>query len=337
MAQLPKLKALLTERRSERLNVLEQHILLCESLRDNLLAALKEDCPLHLRDGGFICDGFDSKLDELRNLASGGKQWIAQYQADQIALTGITSLKVGYTKVFGYYLEVTNTHRDKIPPHFIRKQTLKNAERYITEELKEYETKVISADDEALLLEVELFGKLRDAVSKHLNELQQNSLVLAELDVLAGLSELAKRQDYVRPEMVESETLEIVEGRHPVLDKMLSKGTFVPNDCHVGGDNGTVMLITGPNMAGKSTYIRQVALITLMAQLGSLFQPVAQRSVLLIASLPASVPAMNSRVAKVLLWSRWSRLLGFSIPLHRAVWSFSTKSAAARARTMASA
>ncbi len=143
LAQLPKLKALLTERRSERLNVLEQHILLCESLRDNLLAALKEDCPLHLRDGGFICDGFDSKLDELRNLASGGKQWIAQYQADQIALTGITSLKVGYTKVFGYYLEVTNTHRDKIPPHFIRKQTLKNAERYITEELKEYETKVI--------------------------------------------------------------------------------------------------------------------------------------------------------------------------------------------------
>ena len=269
LAQLPKLKALLVARRSPRLNVLEQQLLLCEPLRDKLLLALNEDCPLHLRDGGFIRDGYSSQLDELRNLASGGKQWIAQYQADQIELTGITSLKVGYTKVFGYYLEVTNTHREKIPAHFIRKQTLKNAERYITEELKEYETKVISADDQALLLEVELFGQLRDEVGMHLNDLQQNSLVLAELDVLAGLSELAKRQDYVRPEMVDSDELEIIEGRHPVLDVTQSKGTFVPNDCHVGGQHGIVMLITGPNMAGKSTYIRQVALITLMAQLGS--------------------------------------------------------------------
>jgi DNA mismatch repair protein MutS len=269
LAQLPALKALLVERNSPRLQLLEQHLKMCEPLRDQLLAALKEECPLHLRDGGFIRDGYNKQLDEFRQLASGGKQWIANYQAEQITLTGITSLKVGYTKVFGYYLEVTNTHREKIPPHFIRKQTLKNAERYITEELKEYETKVLSADDEAMTLEVEIFGQLRNAVAGYLDDLQRNALILAELDVLAGLAELAKRQEYVRPELVATDELEILEGRHPVLDVTQPKGTFVPNDCMLGGGSGNIMLITGPNMAGKSTYIRQVALLTLMAQLGS--------------------------------------------------------------------
>ena len=244
-------------------------MLLCESLRDHLLAALNEDCPLHLRDGGFVRDGFSPQLDELRQLASGGKQWIAEYQRRQIEETGITSLKVGFTKVFGYYLEVTNTHKDKIPPHFVRKQTLKNAERYITDELKQYETKVISADEQAFALELELFHQLRNQVAEHLSQLQQVAKVLAEVDVLAGLAELAKRQDYVRPEMLDSDELEIIEGRHPVLDAATPKGTFVPNDCQIGGQFGSIMLITGPNMAGKSTYIRQVALITLMAQLGS--------------------------------------------------------------------
>lgn len=269
LAQLPEIKSMLVERDSPRLQLLQQHLLLCEALRDKLLTALREDCPLHLRDGGFIRDGYNATLDELRGLASGGKQWIANYQAEQIALTGITSLKVGYTKVFGYYLEVTNTHREKIPPHFIRKQTLKNAERYITDELKEYETKVLSADEQALNLEVELFQQLRDEVARHLRELQQNADVLAELDVLAGLAELARRQEYVRPELVDTNELEIIEGRHPVLDVTQPKGTFVPNDCLLGNDHGSIMLITGPNMAGKSTYIRQVALLTLMAQLGS--------------------------------------------------------------------
>lgn len=269
LSQLPGIKASLADRHSPRIVQLEQGLLLCETLRDKLLAALCEECPLHLRDGGFIRDGFDVGLDELRQLASGGKQWIAEYQAQQIQQTGITSLKVGYTKVFGYYLEVTNVHKEKIPPHFVRKQTLKNAERYITDELKKYETKVISADEQALDLELELFQQLRGEVADHLQELQQVAAVLSELDVLAGLAELAKRQDYVRPEIVEGNELEIIEGRHPVLDATAQKGTFVPNDCQLGGDAGFIMLITGPNMAGKSTYIRQVALITLMAQLGS--------------------------------------------------------------------
>ncbi len=269
LSQLPGIKASLASREAIRINELQRGLLLCETLRDRLLQALQAECPLHLRDGGFLCAGYSRELDELRQLASGGKQWIAEYQTRQIEESGITSLKVGYTKVFGYYLEVTNVHKDKIPAHFIRKQTLKNAERYITDELKQYETKVISADEQALALEVELFQELRNQVAEHLDELQQIAAVLAELDVLAGLAELAKRQGYVKPQLIDSDELEIIEGRHPVLDANMPKGTFVPNDCVLGNESGTIMLITGPNMAGKSTYIRQIALITLMAQLGS--------------------------------------------------------------------
>ncbi|MCA9126036.1 MAG: DNA mismatch repair protein MutS [Planctomycetales bacterium] len=269
LSQLPAIKALLTSRSSDRIQTLASNLDLCESLRGQLLAALQDECPLHLRDGGFIRDGYHTELDELRKLASGGKQWIAQYQAEQTKATGISSLKVGYTKVFGYYLEVTNAHRDKIPSHFVRKQTLKNAERYITDELKQYESKVISADEKALALELELFGQLRDQVAGHLSVLQRNASTLAEIDVYSGLAELAKRHNYVRPEMNDDSVLEIVEGRHPVLDATLPQGSFVPNDCRLGESCGTIMLITGPNMAGKSTYIRQVALLTLMAQLGS--------------------------------------------------------------------
>ncbi len=281
LAQLPELKSLLQTAKSPRVGELESELQPCDELRDTLLAALAENCPLHLRDGGFVRDGFDARLDELRKLASGGKQWIAQYQAQQIEQTGITSLKVGFTKVFGYYLEVTNAHKDKVPAHFVRKQTLKNAERYITDELKDYESKVISADEQALALELEIFQRLRELVASQLHRLQQIAQGLAQLDVLAGLAELAKQRGYVRPTMTLDGELEIVEGRHPVLDAALDHGTFVPNDCHIGGQHGSVMLITGPNMAGKSTFIRQVALITLMAQLGS-FVP-ASRATLAVA------------------------------------------------------
>lgn len=269
LERLPAIKELLQGRSARLLQDLEQRLLLCESLRDKLLSALNDECPLHLRDGGYIQDGYHEQLDELRRLATGGKQWIAEYQAKQGEETGIPNLKVGYNKVFGYYLEVTNAHKDKVPHSFVRKQTLKNAERYITDELKQYETKVISADEQSLALELELFNELRNEVGLALADLQSVAFVLAELDVLAGLAELAKKQNYVRPEMSSGCELDVIEGRHPVLDMMTAKGTFVPNDCRIGEDHGSVMLITGPNMAGKSTYIRQVALITLMAQLGS--------------------------------------------------------------------
>ncbi len=287
LSKLPEIKQVVSESHSGRLVGVHEEMHLCEPLRDLLLSAFKDECPLHARDGGYLKDGFSADLDELRQLARGGKQWIAEYQARQGDETGIPSLKVGYTKVFGYYLEVTNAHKDKVPEHFIRKQTLKNAERYITDELKQYETKVISADERSIGLELELFHGLRDAVANELQTLQCIANLLAEVDVLCGLAELAHKQGYVRPEMVDAleqcaglddgdavvgnhaSEIEIIEGRHPVLDRTAPQGTFVPNDCLIGGDQGTVMLITGPNMAGKSTYIRQVALLTLMAQLGS--------------------------------------------------------------------
>ena len=179
-------------------------------------------------------------------------------------------MKVGFTSVFGYYLEITNTNRDRVPLNYIRKQTLKNAERYITPELKEYEEKVLTADDQSKALEYELFMELRQAVHTQTQALQTNSAIIAELDVLASLAELAVKQSYVRPTMTDEPILEIYEGRHPVLDATLAKGTFVPNDAMIGSEHGCILLITGPNMAGKSTYIRQSALLLVLAQIGSI-------------------------------------------------------------------
>ncbi len=242
---------------------------LCPELQAEIAAALVDDCPLHTRDGGIIRPGYSEQLDQLQQLAAGGKQWIASYQADQQEQTGIANLKVGFNKVFGYYLEVTNLHKDKVPENFIRKQTLKNAERYITPELKEYEEKVLEADGNARSLEYQLFVELRDKVHAVARRLQQTAYQLATLDVLAGLASLACQRGYCRPSMSEQAELDIRGGRHPVLDVMEPEGTFVPNDTQVSPDNKMLLLITGPNMAGKSTYIRQVALITMMAQVGS--------------------------------------------------------------------
>ena len=269
LGQLPKIKAKLTARGSRLLGQLEADLDLCPEVRSQLEAALEEQCPLSPREGGFIRSGYHEQLDHLRELAVGGKQWIASYQADESEKSGIPNLKVGYNKVFGYYLEVTNAHKDKVPETYIRKQTLKNAERYITPELKEYEEKVVSADDGAKELEFELFQTLRDVVHASARRLQQSALVLAQLDVLTALAELATGRNYCRPTLTEQPQLEIIDGRHPVLDITEPDGTFVPNDTVADDQSGTVLLITGPNMAGKSTYIRQVALLTLMAQMGS--------------------------------------------------------------------
>src|SRR5208283_3406118 len=269
LRSLPGLKARLTARKSGLLNQLEAEIDLCPDLRSRLDAGLADDCPLSSRDGGFIRDGYHEPLDALRELAHGGKQWIARYQAEESQRTGISTLKVGFNKVFGYYIEITNTHREKIPEEYIRKQTVKNAERYITPELKEYEEKVLTADARSKELEYELFLELRDAVAAARRRMQATANVLAQLDVLVSLAKLARQRNYCRPEVVEQPELKIIDGRHPVLDVIEPEGTFVPNDVAAGPAAGTILLITGPNMAGKSTYIRQVALITLLAQIGS--------------------------------------------------------------------
>ena len=269
LAGLPQLKAKLAERRPKRLIHLESHLHLCPDLRAELESALKDECPLNAADGNFVRSGYDAELDSLRELAAGGKQWIVEYQQRQMDETGIANLKVGYNKVFGYYLEVTNAQKDRIPDAFIRKQTLKNCERYITPELKEYEEKVLAADEQAAAREQAIFHRLREQAHRHLGTLQEVSAAMAELDVLSSFAELAAQRNWQRPQLTDDSVLRIDAGRHPVLDVTLPQGEFVPNDCVQSPETGMILLITGPNMAGKSTYIRQVALITLLAQAGS--------------------------------------------------------------------
>ncbi len=277
LAELPELKAKLTARRSDLLNQIEADLDLCPEVRSRLEAALDDPCPLVSREGGIIRSGFSEQLDSLRDLTRGGRQWIAEYQARESQRIGVPNLKVGFNKVFGYYLEITHAHRDKVPDDYIRKQTLKNAERYITPELKEHEEKVLAADEQAKQLEYELFLELRDMVAGAAARLRRTASALAQLDALLSLAELARRQGYCRPTLSDEPELHIVDGRHPVLDAIEPAGTFVPNDTVLEADT-SVLLITGPNMAGKSTYIRQVALITILAQMGS-FVPAREATI----------------------------------------------------------
>ena len=286
LSLLPKVKAKLAGRSSALLQQLEADLDLCEEVRSDVDTNLGDEPPLSVSDGGIIRSGCDKTLDELRDLARGGKEWIARYQAAESERTGIPNLKVGFNKVFGYYLEVTAAHKDKVPEEYIRKQTLKNQERFITPELKEHEDKVLRAEERANSLEQELFTALRERVAAQVARLQQSAEVLARSDVLAGLAHLATSAGYCRPELTTEPILDIREGRHPVLDRLMQSGQFIPNDVRLGlptsrkasGDdppNGRVQIITGPNMAGKSTYIRQAALLTLMAQMGS-FVPASE-------------------------------------------------------------
>jgi DNA mismatch repair protein MutS len=272
---LPKLKAKLAGRRSALLASLEQRLELCPDLRELLDKALKDDPPLSPKDGGVIREGYSPELDELRNLASQGKSWIARYQAQEITQTGIASLKVGYNEIDGYYLEVTNPNLNRVPENYKHKKTLKNATRFFTTELREHEEKVLSAQEKSQALELQLFLQVRDQVAAQTPRLLNTADVLAAVDFLAALAELAAARNYVRPMLVEEPVLDIRDGRHPVLDHLLPPGTFVPNDAAFGPEAGTFWLITGPNMSGKSTFIRQVALITLMAHIGS-FVPASQ-------------------------------------------------------------
>ncbi len=292
LAAVPLVQAKLSGSRSRWLQQLEADLDRCADLRSQLDCALIDPCPAQIKDGGFIKEGYDSELDEYRKLAVGGKQWIAQYQQKICEESGIPSLKVGFNKVFGYYLEVTHTHRDKVPAEFIRKQTLKNAERFITPELKDYEEKVLSADSKADELEAKLFDELRQLVRAQTARLKSNAEIIATLDAVVGLAQLAVEQNYCRPEMVSDSTTNIVEGRHPVLDIIEPLGAFVPNGTDVDEENGFLHLITGPNMAGKSTYIRQVALISLMAQIGS-FVPAKQATLGIVDKIFARVGASD--------------------------------------------
>jgi DNA mismatch repair protein MutS len=240
----------------------------CPALIDLIARAIVDEPPLALKEGGIIRDGFDAALDELRTAMRGGKDWIAKLQQDEITRTGIASLKVRFNSVFGYYIEVTKANLDKVPPHYVRKQTIANGERFITPDLKTMEGKILGAEERSVKLEYELFQRVREEVLGRLSELQQTAGALAQLDVLGAFAETARLHNYCAPEMQDEGALLIRDGRHPVLEQGLSEERFVPNDTHL--DSATrIALITGPNMAGKSTYIRQVALLTLLAHTGS--------------------------------------------------------------------
>jgi len=242
-----------------------------------LARAIGDEPPLAVKEGGLIRDGFDSNLDELRRATREGKNWIAQLQQDEIARTGIASLKVRFNSVFGYYIEVTKSNLDKVPAHYIRKQTIAGGERFITPELKEMEGKILGAEERGVKLEYELFQRVREAVLEPLPRLQQTAGALAQLDVLAAFAQTARLHNYCQPETAADGVLEIREGRHPVLEQTLAGERFVPNDASLDHAQRQLILITGPNMAGKSTFIRQVALITLLAHTGSFVPAAAAR------------------------------------------------------------
>lgn len=292
LALLPRIKARLSARGSKRLAELEAALELCPEVRASIEAAMVDDPPLALKEGGLIRPGYHPDLDELHEIARGGKSWIARYQAEQVRRTGINNLKIGFNKVSGYYIEVTHSQAAKVPGDYTRRATVKNAERYITPELKEYEDKVLRAEDRACELEFELFVTLRDRVSAEAPRLIQAGGVLAQADVLAGLADLAVRQGYSRPELVADPVLVVESGRHAVLDSMLPAGAFVPNDTALGPERGSILLITGPNMAGKSTYIRQVALIAVLAQMGG-FVPARRARLGVVDRLFARVGATD--------------------------------------------
>lgn len=252
-----------------------QKQLICEQLHDftelsqMFSQALAEEPPAALKDGGIIRDGFSPELDELRSISRDGKGFIARLQESERARTGIDSLKIKFNNVFGYFIEITSSQLAKVPDDYTRKQTLANAERYITPALKEMESKVLGSEERSKQLEYELFLQLRSHISTHLDALQQTAVAIATLDVLCSLAETAQRFRHVRPQLEQSRHLHIVNGRHPVLEQTLVGETFVPNDTAIDPSDSLLHIITGPNMAGKSTYIRQVALITLMAQIGA--------------------------------------------------------------------
>ena len=251
------------KRVGERLN-------LCEELRDRIEREITNDPPQQVQKGGVIRDGVNAELDDLRHIAYSGKDYLLQIQEREAAQTGIASLKIGYNNVFGYYLEVRNTYKDKVPQEWVRKQTLAQAERYITQELKEYEEKILGAEDKILSLEQQLFTDLVIAAQEYISQVQQNANIIAHLDCLLSAAKTAEENHYVRPVIDSSEVIDIKQGRHPVIETQLPIGErYVPNDIYLDAEHQQIIVITGPNMAGKSALLRQTALITLMAQIGS--------------------------------------------------------------------
>jgi len=267
LEQVPLLRSLLNEFESRLIQNLELDPL--EHIRSRIIETIVEDPPLKLGDSPVIRSGIDGELDELREIRRNSRKWIAEHEAQQRSITGITTLKIGYNRVFGYYIEVTRANAEKVPQSYIRKQTLVNAERYITPELKEYEVKLLNAQDLIAKIEARIFSELKEFAASHKDGLKKTINGITVLDAISSLAQAALENDYSRPLVERGRIIEIKAGRHPVVEKVLKAGEFVPNDCRFDHSADTIHIITGPNMAGKSTYMRQIALIVIMAQMGS--------------------------------------------------------------------
>ena len=297
LAQIPRVKTAINELDEPMVKELKEGMKLLIDVQERIDKALVEDPPTSIRDGGLIADGYSDELEELRDIARNGKDYIAQIRNKLVEETDIPSLKIGYNKVFGYYIEVTNAHKDKVPEHFIRKQTLVNSERYITPELKEVEEKVLSAEERSKTLEYELFNDLRMFVAEYAEDIQLLAQSLAQLDCLQSFAQVAYSNNYVKPSVDEEAVIDIKEGRHPVVEKSLPMGEpFIPNDTYLSNDDHQIMVITGPNMAGKSIILRQTGLIVLLAQVGA-FVPAREARIGIVDKIFTRVGASDNLAA----------------------------------------
>ena len=269
LEMLPSIKAVLANFAKEELVGIAQEMEGLEDIYQLILQSIEEDPPITIREGGIIKDGFDETIDRLRSAKRDGKKWLAELEEQDRERTGIKNLRIKYNKVFGYYFEVTNSYKDLVPEDYVRKQTLSGAERYTTPRLKELEDTILNAEDKLQALEYDLFCKIRDSIAMEIERIQKTAKAVARLDVYASLSLVAERNRYVRPKLNEKGVIDIKDGRHPVVEQMITNDLFIANDTFLDNANHAISVITGPNMAGKSTYMRQSALIVLMAQIGS--------------------------------------------------------------------
>ncbi|MHB2149048.1 DNA mismatch repair protein MutS [Calditrichota bacterium LG25] len=294
LKQIVPIKAIIDQSTCNALKAHFQFFQILDALTEKIDRAIVENPPITLQEGGIIRTGYHAELDELRAISEKGKDWLLAYQQKERERTGISTLKVNYNKVFGYYIEVTNVHKDKIPPEYVRKQTLVNAERFITQELKEWEDKILGAEEKINELEYRLFQEIREEVGRYVEPIQLNSRLIAELDCFLSLAQAAIENNYVRPEIDDGRVLEIREGRHPVVEKTLPPGEdFIANDAYLDPDSEQIWIITGPNMAGKSTFLRQVGLIVLMAQIGS-YVPAAKARIGIVDRIFTRVGASDN-------------------------------------------
>ena len=292
LGKVPAIRELLGNCQSDALREVLDSLDPIEDLTALLEQAIHPDAPITITDGGIIRDGYNQLLDEYREASTSGKQWILELEQREREETGIRNLRVQYNKVFGYYIEVTKSYYDLVPLRYVRKQTLANCERYMTPELKEIEQKIVGAQEQSVRLELQLFTEIREKIAAEISRIQQTAMALKTLDALLSLARIAVSNHYVRPQINEEGVLEIAEGRHPVVEQAMNDGEFVPNDTHLNCEGSRMCIITGPNMAGKSTYMRQVALITLMAHIGS-FVPAASANIPIVDRIFTRVGASD--------------------------------------------